>query len=477
MVDFPPLTSPTRLFGRFAVAGLIGFVAIAIILFQLGMRILEGHLVTETKETRAKYINAILAHKLRETDFQSVKKGADWELFREQIADLFSLPEVVRVKIYNREGTLIWSDSVALLEMAPDAKKNPELLEALEGHVEAEISGLEKEEHRFERGTFHNLMELYVPIYFSGSKTVDGVAEVYLNVDPLFVTIRNSGWLIGLAIFGGLGLLLLTSFIGLGKAVTVIETQNQNLRNALADILNANRLKRNLLTYLSQELRNPDAVMSYAGLLQDGVFADMPSAYKPPLEKMRNTAAEILSHFTRILELTRLKAGDVIAQKETVNLNALLNNVTADLRLLCGNSGVALKVELPTDSMVIHSDRDLLQQVLMDLVTNSIKCTLKGQITVRLESDSGDRVKITVEDTGIGIKPEVLPKIFNEFYRGNDPQLRYKSGVGLGLPIAKQCVDLLKGEIQVESIYGRGAKFTVILPRDLPASVTVLEAA
>ncbi|HLG19613.1 MAG TPA: hypothetical protein VI895_07320, partial [Bdellovibrionota bacterium] len=210
MVDFPPVTSPTRLFGRFAVAGFLGFVAIAIILFQLGMRTFEGHLVTETKETRAKYINAILAHKLTEKDFQSVQKGTDWELFREKIADLFSLPEVVRVKIYNREGTLIWSDAVALLEMAPDAKKNPELLEALEGHVEAEISALEKEEHRFERGTFRNLMELYVPIYFSGSKTVDGVAEVYLNVDPLFVTIRNSGWLIGLAIFGGLGLLLLT---------------------------------------------------------------------------------------------------------------------------------------------------------------------------------------------------------------------------------------------------------------------------
>lgn len=231
------------------------------------------------------------------------------------------------------------------------------------------------------------------------------------------------------------------------------------------------------MTYLAHEVSNPDAVVSYAGLLQDGVFADLPAACKPPLEKVRNTAAEILSHFTRILELTRLKAGDVLPQKETVNLSALLSEVTGDLRLLCGSSGVVLKVELPTDSVVIHSDRDLLQQILMDLVTNAIKCTLKGQITVGLAPVSGDRVKITVEDTGVGIKPEVLPKIFAEFYRGNDLELRYRSGVGLGLPIVKQCVELLRGEIQVESNYGRGSKFIVFLPRDLPGSPAALEAA
>ena len=467
MVDFPPVTSPTRLFGRFAVAGLIGFVAIAVILFQLGMRILEGHLVAETKETRAKYINAILAHKLRETDFQSVKKGTDWELFREQIADLLSIPEVVRVKIYNREGTLIWSDAVALLEMAPDPKKNPELLEALEGHVEAEISALEKEEHRFERGTFHNLMELYVPIYFNGSKTVDGVAEVYLNVDPLFVTIRNSGWLIGSAIFGGLGLLLLTSFIGLGKAVTLIQTQNQNLRNALTEIFKANRVKDDLINNLSHEFQNPDAIRSYAELLVDGALGDLGNKVNPSVEKMRNTAAELLSHFNRTLELTRLKLGDFSTQKENVELTGLIRNITSDLRFLCGDREVSFEVKVPPEQVVIKSDRKLVQQVILNLVSNAIKFTKKGHIRTRLEdSTDGDRVRIVVEDTGVGIKSEELPMIFDEFYRGTHGDARFKSGVGLGLAIVKRSLDLLRGDIQVESVYGQGSKFTVILPKD-----------
>jgi len=467
MVDFPPAISPTRLFGRFAVAGLLGFVAIAIILFQLGMRILEGHLVTETKETRAKYINAILAHKLRETDFQSVKKGADWELFREQIADLFSVPEVVRVKIYNRGGTLIWSDAVALVEMAPAAKKNPDLLKALEGHVEAEISALKKEEHRFERGTFHNLMELYVPIYFSGSKTVDGVAEVYLNVDPLFITIRNSGWLIGLAIFGGLGLLLLTSFIGLGKAVTVIQTQNQNLRNALTEIFKANRVKDDLINNLSHEFQNPDAIRSYAELLVDGALGDLPNKVNPSVEKMRNTAAELLSHFNRTLELTRLKLGDFSTQKENVELTGLVRNITSDLRFLCGDREVSFEVKVPPEQVVIKSDKKLVQQVILNLVSNAIKFTKKGHIRTRLEDRAdGDRVRIVVEDTGVGIKSEELPLIFDEFYRGTHGDARFKSGVGLGLAIVKRSLDLVRGDIRVESVYGQGSKFTVILPKD-----------
>ena len=471
------LRPTVRLFARFAIAGLLGLVIIAGLLFYAWMTAFERHEIKETQTNVAKYVNAMVSHMLTRQDFETVKAGDDWEIFRRKVADLFSLREVVRVKLYSPKGDLIWSDKRELVELSPTAERNPELLGALAGHIEAEISSLEKDEHRFERDSFRTLMELYVPIYLDSTDKVAGVAEIYLNVDPLYSTLRDTRWVIGLTVIGGLGLLLLVSFLGLGRAVALIHKQNDELRGALADILNANRTRRNLLTYLSHELRNPDAVISYAGLLQDGVFADLPAACKPPLEKMRNTAAEILSHFTRILELTRLKAGDVVPQKETVNLNALLGEVTADLRLLCGDGAVALRVELPPDSVVIHSDRDLLQQVLMDLVTNAIKCTVKGQITVRLEPESGDRVKITVEDTGIGIKPEVLPKIFNEFYRGNDPELRYKSGVGLGLPIAKKCVELLKGEIQVNSVYGRGSKFTVTLPRDLSGSPAVLQAA
>src|SRR5574341_785100 len=268
-ISIPPTV---RLFARFAIAGLLGFVVIAALLFHAWMTAFEGHLIKETQTNTAKYVNAMVSHILTREDFETVKAGDDWEIFGKKVADLFSLREVIRVKLYNPQGVLIWSDKRELMELSPQAIRNPELLAALAGHIEAEISSLGKDEHRFERESFRTLMELYVPIYLDSVDRVAGVAEVYLNIDPLYSTLRDTRWVVGLTVFGGLGLLLLVSFIGLGRAVALIHKQNDELRGALADLLNANRTRRNLLTYLAHEVSNPDAVVSYAGLLQDGVF-------------------------------------------------------------------------------------------------------------------------------------------------------------------------------------------------------------
>lgn len=462
--------TPSRLFIRFAAFGLIAFLIIALLLFQLWMRTFERHLVDETKETRARFTNALVGHMLTREDFRQIKEGEDWKSFRDKISDLLSLPEVVRVKVYNREGDLIWSDSLELMKVSPQAKKNPQLLSSLAGRIEANISHLQKEEHRFERGTFRTLMELYVPIYFEQKEQPFGVMEVYLNMDPLFATIRNTGWLIGLTVIGGLGLLLSISFIGLGRAVILIHKQNQDLRNRLQDIFKATRLKDDLLADLSHEVRNPHAIMSYANLLLDGAFGDQPEKVKRAglfVDKMRNTAAEILSHFTRILELSRLKVGDVQPQSEPVELAGLLRDVTSDLCFLCANGTVACRLEVPPDPVVISSDQGLIQQVVFNLLSNALKFTPRGEVCVRLEPGAKENeVRVVVEDTGVGIKPDELPMIFDEFYRGNHPDARFKSGVGLGLAIVKKSLELLGGKIQVESVYGRGSKFSVTLPRE-----------
>lgn len=460
----------SRLFLRFAIFGLIALILVAFLLFQIWMRTFEERLVRESRESTAKYVNVIVGHLLTEEDFRGVKKGPDWESFQAKLADLFSLPDVVRVKVFSREGELIWTDAQQLLEMAPSAKKNPQLLNALEGRIEANISRLQKEEHRFERGTFRTLMEIYVPIYLGQAKKPTGVAEVYLNIDPLFVTIRQTAWLIGLTVVGGLGLLLLISYIGLGRAVALILKQNSRLREALEEIYKATRLKDDILADLSREVRNPQAIMSYANLLVDGAFRDQPEKVKkadPFLQKMRNTAAEVLSHFSRIVELSRLKVGDVQPQREPVNITEVLKNTVSDLCLFCLNGTVACKLELPPKPVFINSDPGLVQQVIFNLVSNAVKFTPRGEVRVRLEEETDtSRVKIVVEDTGIGIRPEELPLIFSEFYRGNAPDARFKSGVGLGLAIAKKSVELLGGTIDVESVYGKGSKFSILLPNE-----------
>jgi signal transduction histidine kinase len=227
--DLNGIPSPFRLFFRYALFGFIGFVFLAFVLFQVWMSVLERYLIEETKKTKAKYTSALVGHVLTREDFRGVRKGLAWDSFEKKMAPLFALPEVVRVKVYDRSGVLIWSDSRELMEQSPSAKKNPELLEALEGHVEAEISHLTKEEHRFERGTFHSLMELYVPIYLGQEERPIGVAEVYMNVDPIFKIIRSAGGVIGFTVIAGMGLLLFSSFFGLGRAVGVIHKKSREL--------------------------------------------------------------------------------------------------------------------------------------------------------------------------------------------------------------------------------------------------------
>jgi len=112
--------------------------------------------------------------------------------------------------------------------------------------------------------------------------------------------------------------------------------------------------------------------------------------------------------------------------------------------------------------------------VLLNLVTNAVKFTPKGRIDVRMEKDEqAKQVRIVVADTGIGMKPEEIRVIFDEFYRAGNSSARFKSGVGLGLAIVKKAVGLLRGEIQVESVYGEGSKFTVTLPFERSTSADV----
>ncbi|MBI3058198.1 MAG: hypothetical protein HYY81_02645, partial [Deltaproteobacteria bacterium] len=102
---------PLRLFFRFAVLGVICFLLLAFILFQVWARMFERYILSEAKETRAKYISALVIHTASPEDFRAVKKGADWKAFGKKMAPLFSLAEVVRVKVYSSGGDLIWSDA------------------------------------------------------------------------------------------------------------------------------------------------------------------------------------------------------------------------------------------------------------------------------------------------------------------------------------------------------------------------------
>lgn len=245
--------------------------------------------------------------------------------------------------------------------------------------------------------------------------------------------------------------------------------QRRMLAGALHQASLSNRLKDQFLANLSHEFRTPlTYVMGYAEVLLDGPCRELSPEYRTLVERIHEGGQELLSLFNRLMKFSRLKSGDTTIGSEPIELRALLWEITENLRPRSGNGRVSLKLDYPVHPVVVQSDPTLLHQVVHNLVSNALKFTEQGFVQVSLfNGDSSDAVRIMVEDTGIGIRTDELTAIFEEFRQGADAVAQCKSGAGLGLAIVEESVKSLSGTIQVESVYGKGSKFTVTLPKEL----------
>ncbi len=233
------------------------------------------------------------------------------------------------------------------------------------------------------------------------------------------------------------------------------------------DLAQAETLRRNLVADVAHELRTPLSVLQ-ANLqaLVDGVY---------PLEKHE---VEKLLHQTELLnrlvnelrELSQAEAHQLPLQRETVDLNALVEAAVETFHSTATNRGVRLESQIPTETLTVYGDQGRLQQVLNNLIQNAITHTPSGGFIRVMLSRDAQRLMITVQDSGEGIPAAHLPHVFDRFYRVDRSRSRETGGTGLGLAIARAIVELHDGEISVESAGqpGRGATFTISLPRLTP---------
>jgi len=243
--------------------------------------------------------------------------------------------------------------------------------------------------------------------------------------------------------------------------------QKQDLAEALKRASQAIRLKEEFLAALSHDIRTPlTSIAGYADMLLGKNFGRISSEQEAPLKRIIKGAESLLTLFNRLLELSRVKTGDIRLDVEPIDLVRLLQDMISYFRPIVPNPRVELRENLPGHPVMVRSDRTLVGHVVTNLITNALKYTEKGHVQVSLlNGASTDAVKIVVEDTGIGIKAEDFSAIFEEFNRGNAPAARSKEGTGLGLAIVQRSVQHLGGEMLVESVYGQGSKFTVTLPK------------
>jgi CheY-like chemotaxis protein len=165
-----------------------------------------------------------------------------------------------------------------------------------------------------------------------------------------------------------------------------------------------------------------------------------------------------------LLDFSRIEAGRMDAKFEAVRLTELTRDVSSSFRSAVEAAGIEFKVNLEPIVGPVYLDPDMWEKIILNLLSNAFKYTEQGSIEIDL-SDLDDHIIFKVKDTGVGIKEEHLPKIFDRFYRIDNAGGRSQEGTGIGLAMVKELVHMHDGEISVESEYGKGSVFSVRIPR------------
>lgn len=256
-------------------------------------------------------------------------------------------------------------------------------------------------------------------------------------------------------------LALVIALLGLLAGHQLIHDVIHQLVETNIKLTNLNEAQAGFVSNVAHEMRAPLAVFKGAlDNLADGLHGELTGDQREPLAMCQKEVNRLVRLIRDLLELARIESGKLKLAKEEVALQELLEAVQQLYGGLVKERGLKLFLELPPEPAKIMGDRDRIQQVFLNLVSNAVKYTDHGEIRVRLAKREG-AYQLEVSDTGRGIASSDLDRVFNKFERVGDQS---EEGSGLGLPIAKDIIELHGGKIWVESELGQGSRFIVNLP-------------
>jgi PAS domain S-box-containing protein len=239
----------------------------------------------------------------------------------------------------------------------------------------------------------------------------------------------------------------------------------------------ANRAKSQFLANMSHELRTPlNAIIGYSEMLQEEAADREQPEFVADLQKIHVAGRHLLTLINDVLDLSKIEAGKMEFTPETFDVREAVEAVVTTVRPLVEKNGNRLDVRIDADAGIMHADLTRVRQVILNLLSNAGKFTEHGLITldVRREGAGGGQiVAFRISDTGIGISPEEMSRLFQAFSQADATTARRYGGTGLGLAISRQISQQMGGDITVESAPGRGSTFTVTLPASLRPTVAV----
>jgi signal transduction histidine kinase len=243
---------------------------------------------------------------------------------------------------------------------------------------------------------------------------------------------------------------------------------NRRLRGANQEIREANRLKSEFVATISHELRTPlNTIIGFAKFMLNEGAGPLTDMQRTDLSAIYSSGQHLLGLVNDILDLSKIEAGKVTLEKELLDFHEIAAGIMSLAIALVADKPVELKEEIADQLPPVYADRKRVRQIILNLVSNSAKFTEQGRIVLRVKpiTEKGEPyILCAVEDTGIGIRAEDMPIVFEVFRQVDSSLARRAQGSGLGLPVSRRLVELHGGRMWVDSEWGSGSTFYFTLP-------------
>lgn len=260
--------------------------------------------------------------------------------------------------------------------------------------------------------------------------------------------------------------------VGVLEDVTAERAAKEALRHAKEAAEAADHIKSAFLATMSHELRTPlNSIIGFTGILIQGLAGPLNAEQGKQLGMVRDSARHLLALINDVLDISKIEAGELRVGCDPFDIGRSIQKVAAIIRPLADKKNLALDIQVPSDLGTMVGDERRVEQVLLNLLSNAVKFTEQGSVALQAQriengADGKPSVRLSVTDTGMGIKDEDMELLFRPFRQIDSTLARKHEGTGLGLAICQRMAGLMGGRIDARSQWGQGSTFTVTLPLD-----------